>query len=390
MATRSRRDNRRLIRLDIDTAGGRIIRITARIFLVKSPDLKEQNRVSWESGKWGCDCGDYRKSGRPCMHVHAVDFLLRLPEVVLANQRALQKECPHCGSNDVISKGPRYNKTGSIPVKLCRACGKKFSGNTATGIAKAALAITSIDLYYRGLSIRDIRDHLLQVYGVERAASTIHVWVVKVTKVLVQVAERIKLSAKAQAWHSDEMKIRISGQWRWLWNVMDHDTRTLIVSMVTEGRSEEEALSVLKTAIARAGVAPKKLFTDGLQSYAVAVKNSKAKIRHIRNVKFKDSSNNNIIESFHSQVRAWTKVKRGMKGHTQDFMEGRRLFFNNLRPNSALNGKSPSGRLPASWIDLIGAAQKGSIHRQSRHSNGLRNRALSGGARLKRVPLEPD
>lgn len=343
--------------MSIVAAGGRIVRVTDKLFQVKSANLKGQNQVRWTAGRWACDCGDYQTSRRPCMHVHAVDFLLRLPEVVLANQRGLKRECPYCGSNEVISKGSRYNKSGSVPLKLCQACGRKFGESTATGVTNTALAITSVDLFYRGLSLRQIRAHLSQVYGLTRAASTIHEWILKVTALLVRAAGQFRPKSAGATWHADEMKIRVDGQWRYVWNVLDSDSRALVVSMVTEGRGAKEALAVLKTAIARTGAAPKVLSTDGLKSYTVAVTQSRQKMIHRASVKFKDPQNNNKIESFHSTLRDWTRVKRGMKKHTPELMEGRRIFYNNLRPHSSLGGKAPSGKPPARWVDFLGDAR---------------------------------
>lgn len=37
-------------------------------------------------------------------------------------------------------------------------------------------------------------------------------------------------------WHTEEMKIKFSCEWRWLWNVMDEQTRFRMVSLITKTR----------------------------------------------------------------------------------------------------------------------------------------------------------
>jgi transposase-like protein len=344
-------NQRQLRGLGIVAMGGQIERINDKLFLVRSQrNSGETYRVSWVDGKWLCNCLD-AKSGQYCKHRTAIDFLKRLPEVILANQKALVRACPTCGSNSVISKGRRYNKRGSVRIFLCKSCAKKFPEDASSGLSRPALAVASIDLYYRGLSVREIRDHFEQMYGEHRAVSTIHKWIIKVTRLLIQAVSTSEPNAGRKRWLIDEMKCKVSGQWRWTWNVLSAETRVHIVSMITEGRSTREALAVLREAVARAGGPPKELSSDGLVSTAKAARMSGYKMKHIRNVKFKDPINNNQIESLHGTMRAWLKVKRGMKQNTRDLLEGRRIFYNNMRRNLTL-GRSPSGA-DARWVDLV-------------------------------------
>lgn len=350
-----RLSQRQLRGLGVVAIGGQIERINDISFYVKSQSSDATYMVKWADGKWSCNCKDASehrsKSGSYCKHAQAVDFLKRLPEVILANQKALARACPTCGSNNAISKGRRYNKRGSVRILRCKSCGRKFPEDASSGLSRPALAVASVDLYYRGLSMRDIRDHFEQIYGEHRAISTIHEWIMKVTRLLIQGASTSVPNAGRKRWGIDEMKLKVSGQWRWAWNIISAETRIHIVSMLTEGRSAKEALAVLREAVARAGGPPKELTSDGLGSTTKAAKMSGYRMKHIRNVKFKDGVNNNQVESLHGTIRAWTKVKRGLKGNTQELLEGRRIWYNSMRPNMTL-GRTPSGT-DSRWIDLI-------------------------------------
>lgn len=358
------RFNQRQLRgMAIVATGGQIERVNDRLFLVKSQSSTATYSVRWVDGKLTCNCKD-AQSGQYCKHRTAVDFLKRLPEIILANQKALVRACPACGSNTVISKGRRYNKKGSVRIFLCKSCGKKFPEDASSELGRPALTIVSVDLYYRGLSFRDIREHLEQIYGERRAVSTIHEWVMKVTRLLINATMPALPKQDRKRLLLDEMKIRVNGEWRFLWNALSPGTRMHVVSLITEGRSTREALRVLNTAISRIGGPPKELVTDGLGSYVKAVKASGYKIKHIRHVRFKDQVNNNQVESLNGTVRAWTKVKRGLKGHAQDLLEGRRIWYNSMRPNSVI-GRSPSG-LDAKWVDLVSPSVNPPSHKKAK------------------------
>ena len=59
------------------------------------------------------------------------------------------------------------NKSGVVSRYLCQMCGLRFSGREGfhrrrSDPEKIALAL---DLYFRGVSVRKIADHLAQVYS---------------------------------------------------------------------------------------------------------------------------------------------------------------------------------------------------------------------------------
>ena len=76
-------------------------------------------------------------------------------------------------------------------------------------------------------------------------------------------------------WHSDEMMVNIRrtepvepGNYSWLWNLMDHETRFLLASQITKRRQVEGARQVFQKAKAIAkGQRPDFVVTDKLGAY---------------------------------------------------------------------------------------------------------------------------
>jgi len=74
----------------------------------------------------------------------------------------------------------------------------------------------------------------------------------------------------------------------------------------------------------------------------------------------RDRSNNNMVERLHGTIRQRNKVMRGLDDMktAQTMMDGMRIYYNFLRPNSALNGKTPAQKAnietdETKWMPLI-------------------------------------
>jgi len=83
--------------------------------------------------------------------------------------------------------------------------------------------------------------------------------------------------------------------------------------------------------------------TDGLQSYRKALELLGLPINHIVNAGLAKDENNNRMERLNGIVKDWIKRKRGLKGKFKEFIEGYRLYYNYMRPHTALNEKAPAG-----------------------------------------------
>ena len=86
--------------------------------------------------------------------------------------------------------------------------------------------------------------------------------------------------------------------------------------------------------------------------------------RHVRILNIRDRSNNNMVESLQGTIRQRNKVMRGLDEETaQTMMDGLRIYYNFIRPHTALNGKTPAQKAKietdrAEWLSLIKKASQ--------------------------------
>lgn len=93
-----------------------------------------------------------------------MSYYLAIQNLSIASKKLTnEKRCRWCGLDDmVIKKGIRYNRSGPVQIYYCKRCKKKFSSRTGfEGMkSRASAVVTALDLYFRGLSLRQVAQHL--------------------------------------------------------------------------------------------------------------------------------------------------------------------------------------------------------------------------------------
>ena len=270
----------------------------------------------------------------------------RLPYILMANAQDVEIKCPKCNSNSIVRKGFVHSKEFAAQRFLCKDCKHKFTDRGENkGLKGNPLAMAAVaDLYFKGLSLRMIEDHMNRIYSVNVSYPTIHRWVRRFIKSLQALEKEHSLDVGGR-WHIDETEVKIVGKLHYLWNVLDAETRILLVSIVTSGRSSEDAEMIIKEALKKAKCQPKEIVTDGLKSYDVAMKSDfGCQIDHISSPKFTDPTNNNLIERLNGTLKTRIKGFRRLDNinSSAQLFDGLRLYYNFIRPHQALGGSYPA------------------------------------------------
>jgi transposase-like protein len=161
-------------------------------------------------------------------------------------------------------------------------------------------------------------------------------------------------------WNVDEMMISVSGDWFYLWNIIDDETRFHLASVISKERKIADAQKTMITAKKRAhGNRPSFIITDGLASYNKAIEeefhSAKRKTIHVGNVGIrgkkagKDIFDNNLVERLQGTIRERNKTQRGLKDEYSAFIRGHQVYYNFIRPHMSLYNNTPA---EAAGIDL--------------------------------------
>ncbi len=305
--------------------------------------------VTSRDGKWHCTCPDHEYRRAVCKHIYAVTLWQKLSiKLHQDHTRKVSKPvpdafgCKFCGSLHVT----KYGKKNGKQNYMCKSCGRKFVLNKGfEGMHfDPRIVATTLDLYFKGISLRKISDHLKQFYALEVNHSTVFRWVVKYVDVIEAYVETLEPEV-GNIWHGDEMKVRVKGQWKWLWNMMDEKTRFQLVSMIAETREAQDAKRTFRKSKEVTGKKPRLVVTDGLQGYHSAFNSEfydhRQSVKHIANVALQ-SGLNNSIERMHGSIREREKVMRGIKSMETPFIKGNRIYLNFVRPHQALGGRTPA------------------------------------------------
>ena len=310
--------------------------------------------ISLESG-WMCSCPDHYYRKVCCKHIHAVEISLGMREVVQEDVTIPEVRidaCRKCQSHNVKKAGIRKNKSGNIQMFKCRDCSTKFSINLGfEGMRATPEQITiSMNLYFNGESSRKVAQSL-KLTGADVSYKTVQNWTKKYVGLMDKYLKQLTPQV-GESWRTDELYLKIKGDRKYLFAMLDSETRFWIAQMVAEHKGNDDVSPMFKDAKKTAGKVPSVLISDGAANFHHAWKNQyRAKnflhkdTEHHRHVHFKGDMNNNQIESFNSNtLRAREKVIRGIKKDDSAILTGMQIHHNYIRPHQGLNGDTPADR----------------------------------------------
>lgn len=341
-------DSREIRGLAILAKGDNPISVQENQWLVPSQSSGKKYKVA-HADIWSCDCLDFQNRQVECKHIHAIKFLekvkatndvseLGLSDAVNANK----KTCPSCDSEKIISNGKRIGKSGARQRYECKECHKRFVLEPIKYVkADTKLISLTMDLYYKGLSLRDISDTLFQFYGIKIHFDTVRRWIVRFTKKMNEYTNQHTPTIGGIV-HTDEQVIRSNGENIYAWNTIDSETRFLLASTVSRNREIKDARKHFQEVKANSNKDPSLIITDGYQGYPRAIKKEfktmRKKTQHLSIVGHRKSQNNNLIERYNNDFREFDKVRRGFKSKktTQEWANGFRLFHNHIHQNPTI------------------------------------------------------
>jgi transposase-like protein len=355
----------------IAQASGQITKLERYRYCVKSQSGNGEYIVSKIGEEWVCECPDFKYRHVFCKHIFAVDFSVQLREAVVSKPKTFvvpeltAQACKYCGSTNLKKYGIRHNKSGNIQKFFCRECQKHFTINIGFEKMKhnPQAITTAMQLYFSGESLRNTMESL-QLLGVKVSHKTIFMWIKKYIALMKDYADRVTPNV-SDTWRADEVYVKVRGNMKYLFAVMDDETRFLIAQEVAETKQTHDAKHLFTMAKKLMEKQPKTIITDGLQGYYVAIKQALPNAVHERHITLRGDHNNNKMERMNGEIRDREKTMRGLKVNETAILTGYQLYHNYIRPHEALGGKTPSEAAGITiegqnkWLTLIqNASQK--------------------------------
>jgi transposase-like protein len=309
-----------------------------------------------------------------CKHIWAVEFSAKLREV--AKPRVIEPidihACLYCQSPRIVKDGIRRNNHGNIQKFNCRACGGYFTINLGFERMKhSPQGITAaMQLYFSGESLRNTAKSL-KLIGVEVSHKTVYCWIRKYVEVMGKYLDQIKPQV-SDTWRADEMWLKIKGNPKYLYALLDDETRYWIAKEVGGDKFSHDATDYASALFRQGkvvtGKRPHALITDGLRAYHLAYKREffahKEPTEHIQHITWRKDQGNEKMEAFNGTVRSREKTMRSLKREDSPILDGYRIFHNHMRPHMALSGKTPAEACGIevkgenTWITLIQNASR--------------------------------
>lgn len=196
-----------------------------------------------------------------------------------------------------------------------------------------------------GESLRNVQK-FLKLQGVDVSHVAVYKWIKKYIGLMEKYLEQIKPKV-SDTWRADELYLKIKGNMKYLFAIMDDETRFWIAQEVAESKHKHDARKLFQLAKKVTGKKPETLITDGLHSYHRAYlrefwTSRKPRTEHIRHIKIKGDKNNNKMERLNGEIRDREKVMRGLKKADTPILKGYQIFHNYIRPHQGLKGKTPA------------------------------------------------
>ena len=343
-----RKENGREIALKSD-----LIRVSDYHYHVHSQTTNRDYDVILVNQNWTCNCADHKFRKVCCKHIHAIEISIKMRQEVREQNKVIlspitSQDCIHCKSNKIVKDGLRHNKKGTIQKWYCKNCNSYFTINLGFERMKNdPQGITmAMQMYFTGQSLRNV-SKALKLIGIDVTHQTIYNWIVKYTKLMKEYLNKMNPTV-GDAWRADEVFVKVRGELRYVFSVMDDETRFWIAQEVASRKEGHNARGLLRKAKETIGYKPKVFVTDGLPSYAEAYRKEFWGIKrenttlHIRHIHLQGDMNNNKMERLNGGGGGGEKVFRGIKKDDTAIIDGYQIYHNYVRPHMGLDGKTPA------------------------------------------------
>ena len=290
------------------------------------------------------------------------------PQVEISELGERPKCCVFCHQR-VIKHGFTNNTQRLVQRYWCKSCEQSFvwEGGMERMRYPKWVILRALNDFCKGHSCREIADTLEQD-GIEVHHTAIYRWIKKYA-LLIWLFLSVQPICTGQRYSADEKFVTVAGNRKYLFAVLDMESRLMLSDEVADTKDGHNATQLLSEAVERSGNLPTTFVTDKLGSYAVAFDKVCAPktpydkpSTHIANAGLGKRQNNNQHERFNSTFESFARPRRGIKRADSALFPLFNVYYNAVRKHSSLGNRTPfeaTGVLIRGrnkWKTLIGNA----------------------------------
>jgi len=211
------------------------------------------------------------------------------------------------------------------------------------GIPAECVYIT-LDMYYRGESISDIRMFLMQEFSYLPSRTIIYEWIQKYTDKATAIFKS-GLPQVGDLWILGETVRKLAGRHRKFYDIVDAQTHYLLATQIALVHSNSVIKSLVEDAKRTAGKRPDTIMTLVNYSYFDKIKkilDCEAEFLHF--LQPEAQKNIHIIKCFVNVFEPRYKIIRNIKNPARlsSIMQGWSLYYNYFQKQSELADKTPA------------------------------------------------
>lgn len=256
-------------------------------------------------------------------------------------------KCKYCKKMRGRKAGIRKNKSGWVQKYKCSECKRYFTDRKGVERYRHNVDIISValDLRAKGLSLRDVVDHLDQHHRVKVSRTTILYWQNKFGEKLKSFTQTLTPYLSG-IYHADEMFVKVGGEWNYLWSCIDRFTKFLVEDHFSVERNDKECIEFIGKIKARTDKPPDEIHTDNSWDYYPAFRKHFPRNRNIHKhyPAWKKKFKNNPIERYFNTVKQRYKTFRGFGNSksAKKFFDFFYVYYNFIRKHMSLQENTPA------------------------------------------------
>jgi putative transposase len=219
--------------------------------------------------------------------------------------------------------------------------------------ATPQIITTAMQLYFSGESLRNVQK-FIRLQGLNVSHVAVYKWIKKYVSLMQGYLDKIAPNV-SDTWRTDELYLKVKGNTKYLYALMDDDTRFWIAQQIADSKYTQDVQPLFRQGREIASKKPETLISDGAPNFRNAFLKEYGTLKresiHIQHIRLQGDYNNNKMERLNGEIRDREKTMRGLKKVDTPVLTGYRIFHNYFREHEGLNGITPA---EASGIKIEG------------------------------------